>query len=241
MPDPTSTSTELAAAFQEIRERMTAAIARRGPGPEVRLIGVSKRQPLDKIAAAYAAGLHDFGENYAQELRDKLRDWPADRPARWHYIGALQSNKLKTIVGKVALIHTVDRVELIQQIDRLAGKAGLVQEFLIEVNLAGETQKAGVEPAAVPALLDACAGIEHGRCVGLMIIPPADDPEATRPYFRSLRELRDHLNQGLRDGPARPNVDLRELSMGMSADFEVAIEEGATLVRVGTAIFGARG
>lgn len=242
MPDETSTptQTEIAAALQAIRDRIAAAVARRGDGPEVRLIGVSKRQALDKIEAAHAAGLVDFGENYAQELRDKLRDWPSDWPSdrgvRWHYIGALQSNKLKYIVGKVALIHTVDRVELIQLIDRLAGKAGLVQEFLIEVNLAGETQKAGVEPSALPALLDACAGLEHARCVGLMIIPPADEPEATRPYFRALRELRD----GLGDGPARPNVDLRELSMGMSADFEVAIEEGATLVRVGTAIFGSR-
>lgn len=239
MSDPTSTFTEIAIALQAIRDRIAAAVARRGPGPDVRLIGVSKLQPLEKIIAAHAAGLFDFGENYAQELRDKLREWPSDRSARWHYIGALQSNKLKYIVGKVELIHTVDRIELIQPIDRLAAKAGVVQEFLIEVNLAAETQKAGVEPAGIPALLDACGKIEHARCVGLMIIPPADEPEATRPYFRSLRELRDQLNQ-LREGPARPNVDLRELSMGMSADFEVAIEEGATLVRVGTAIFGSR-
>jgi pyridoxal phosphate enzyme (YggS family) len=219
-----------------LRERIAAAVARRGPGPDVRLIGVSKLQPLAKITAAAAAGLHDFGENYAQELRDKLRDWPIEHAVRWHYIGALQSNKLKYLVGKVTLIHTVDRVELIQQIDRVAARAGVVQEFLIEVDLAGETQKAGAEPAALPSLLDACAHIERARCVGLMIIPPADEPEATRPYFRSLRELRDQLNVG----PTRPNVDLRELSMGMSADFEVAIEEGATLVRVGTAIFGVR-
>jgi pyridoxal phosphate enzyme (YggS family) len=245
MPDPNSTSStsatspEIAAALQVLRDRIAAAVARRGPGPEVRLIGVSKLQPLEKIAAAYAAGLSDFGENYAQELRDKLREWPSDRSARWHYIGALQSNKLKYIVGKVALIHTVDRIDLIPQIDRLAGRAGVVQEFLIEVNLAGETQKAGVDPAALAALLDACAHLEHARCIGLMIIPPADEPEATRPYFRALRELRDQINHA-RDGAPRPNVDLRELSMGMSADFEVAIEEGATLVRVGTAIFGSR-
>jgi pyridoxal phosphate enzyme (YggS family) len=239
MPDETSTATDLDAALQTLRDRIAAAVARRGPGPEVRLIGVSKRQPLNKIAAAHAAGLRDFGENYAQELRDKLREWPSDRPARWHYIGALQSNKLKYIVGKVALIHTVDRVELIQQIDRLAARAGLVQAFLIEVNLADEHQKAGVDPAALPDLLDACAQVEHARCVGLMIIPPADEPEATRPYFRALRELRERLTLD-RAGHSRRNVDLRELSMGMSADFEVAIEEGATLVRVGTAIFGAR-
>jgi pyridoxal phosphate enzyme (YggS family) len=222
-----------------LHARIAAAVARRGPGPDVRLIGVSKRQPLEKITAAHAAGLQDFGENYAQELRDKLREWPSEQLVRWHYIGALQSNKLKYLVGKVALIHTVDRATLIHEIDRIATRAGVVQEFLIEVDLAGESQKAGADPAVLPTLLDACAHAERARCVGLMIIPPVPldgEPEATRPYFRSLRELRDQLQ-----GAARPNVDLRELSMGMSADFEVAIEEGATLVRVGTAIFGARG
>ena len=231
---------EVAENLAALRERIAAAITRRGPGPEVRLIGVGKKQPLAKLEAAWAAGLRDFGENYAQELRDKLRDWPPEHEVRWHYIGALQSNKLKYLVGKVALIHTVDRVELIRQIDTLAARAGVIQEFLVEVNLGGEAQKAGVDPAGVEPLLEACAEFEHARCVGLMIIPPVDEPQAqeqaSRGYFRSLRGLRDRL----RDGPARGNVDLRELSMGMSADFEVAIEEGATLVRVGTAIFGAR-
>lgn len=227
---------ELPERLAAVRERIEAAIERRGPGPDVRLLGVGKKQPLAKLEAAYLAGLRDFAENYAQELRDKLREWPPEHPVRWHYIGALQSNKLKYLVGKVALIHTVDRVELIRQIDALAGRAGVVQEFLIEVNLGGEAQKAGVDPSAVETLLDACGEFEHARCVGLMIIPPVDEPQASRTYFRELRELRDHL----RDGTARPNVDLRELSMGMSGDFEIAIEEGATLVRVGTAIFGAR-
>jgi pyridoxal phosphate enzyme (YggS family) len=234
-----STSSEAEAIAQRllgIRERIAAAVERRGPGPEVRLIGVSKRQPLSKIVAAHAAGLRDFGENYAQELRDKLREWPAEREARWHYIGALQSNKLKYMVGKTALIHTVDRAELIEAIDRRAGREGVVQEFLIEVDLAGEAQKAGAPPAEIPELLDTCVAAEHARCVGLMIIPPVGEPEDTRRYFRELRELRDRL----REGPARENVELRELSMGMSADFEVAIEEGATLIRVGTAIFGPR-
>jgi pyridoxal phosphate enzyme (YggS family) len=235
-----SERTEISDNLVTLRGRIAAAVARRGPGPEVRLIGVGKRQPLEKLAEAHAAGLHDFGENYAQELRDKLREWPSEHAVRWHYIGALQSNKLKYLVGQVALIHTVDRVELIEQIDRmvdrLAARADVVQEFLIEVNLAGEAQKAGADPAELPTLLDACTKLERSRCVGLMIIPPADEPEATRPYFSRLRELRDQLSSG----PPRPNVDLRELSMGMSADFEVAIEEGATLVRVGTAIFGAR-
>jgi hypothetical protein len=228
---------EIADNLRAIEARIAAAIARRGPGPNVRLIGVSKRQSLSKMAAAHAAGLRDFGENYAQELRDKLSAWPAERAMNWHYIGAIQSNKLKYIVGKVALIHTVDRVELIDAIDRRAVAAGVTQEILLEVNLGGEAQKAGVAPEQLPALLDACAAAQQLRCVGLMIIPPVDDPEATRAYFRRLRELRDELSAG----PPRDRVELRELSMGMSADFEQAIEEGATLVRVGTAIFGARG
>lgn len=230
---------EIADKLATIRARIDAAVARRGEGPEVRLIGVSKRQPLAKLLAAQAAGLRDFGENYAQELRDKQRDWPPELPANWHYIGAIQTNKLKYLVGKTALIHTVDRPELITAIDERAARLGVVQDILIEVALAGEAQKAGAAPERVPELLDACAQTEHGavRCVGLMIIPPAaEDPEQTRPWFRDLRQL---LHE-LRGGPARVNVELVELSMGMSADFEVAIEEGATLVRVGTAIFGER-
>ena len=231
--------TDLSARLASIRARIDAAIARRGPGPEVRLIGVGKRQPLDKLLAAHAAGLRDFGENYAQELRDKQQAWPPELDVRWHYIGALQANKLKYLVGKTALIHTVDRPELITAIDERAARLGVTQPFLLEVALAGEQQKAGVAPDRIPELLDACAQTEHGaaRCVGLMIIPPAaDDPEQTRAWFRDLRQLAERL----REGPERANVELRELSMGMSADFEVAIEEGATLVRVGTSIFGAR-
>jgi pyridoxal phosphate enzyme (YggS family) len=219
-----------------VRDRIAAALARRGPGPEVRLVGVGKKQSLDKLLAAHEAGMRDFGENYAQELRDKLTAWPSDRPATWHFIGALQTNKLKYVVGK-ALIHTVDRIELLHAIDQRAARLGVIQEFLVEVDLAGETQKAGVQPDELPALLDACAELGAVRCVGLMIIPPVEgDPETSRAWFRRLRELHERL----RDSP-RPHVDLRELSMGMSGDFEQAIEEGATLVRVGTAIFGARG
>jgi len=230
----------IAERLQSIRARIDAAHERRGPrqSPAPRLIGVSKRQPLARLAAAYAAGLREFGENYAQELRDKLSDWqPGD--VNWHYIGALQTNKLKYLVGKTALIHTVDRPELIAAIDQRAARAQVIQPFLIEVGLAGEQQKPGAPPERVAELLDACAQTEHGaaRCVGLMVIPPAAvDPEQSRPWFRELRRLRDSLSAG----PLRANVDLRELSMGMSADFEVAIEEGATLVRVGTAIFGER-
>lgn len=235
--------TTVAENLRAIRERVDAAMARRGPGPAVTLVGVSKRQPLAKLQAAAAAGLEDFGENYAQELRDKQRDWPtlAEAGGRWHFIGAVQSNKLKYLVGKTALIHTVDRASLIAAIDRRAAAAGVVQEFLLEVAIAGEAQKAGAAPSDLPALLDACRDAEHGaaRCAGLMIIPPAGEPEQTRRWFRELRALRDRLRSELRRGDTE-RIDLRHLSMGMSADFEVAIEEGATLVRVGTAIFGPR-
>ena len=222
----------------DVRGRMKAAHGRSEVGgPAPRLIGVSKRHPLDTLVAAGAAGLEDFGENYAQELRDKLSAWSSDAH-RWHFIGALQSNKLKYMVGRVQLIHTVDRASLIHAIDRRAASQGLVQDFLVQVDLADESQKAGISPSDLSALLDVCGQTEHGaaRCVGLMIIPPAGTPEHTRRWFRALRELRD----ALLGGPERARVDLRELSMGMSADFEVAIEEGATLVRVGTALFGPR-
>lgn len=239
-PDP-ALATEIGDRLRRVRERIAAAVDRRGPGPAPTLIGVSKRQALAKLIAAHAAGLRDFGENYAQELRDKLADWPEERgDARWHYIGAIQSNKLKYMVGKTALIHTVDRPELIAAIDRRAARAEIVQDFLIEVDLAGESQKAGVRPEAIAPLLDACATSEHqaARCTGLMIIPPPsppDQPEQSRRWFDALRELAEKLR-----GESRPMVELRELSMGMSADYEQAIEAGATLVRVGTAIFGPR-
>lgn len=215
-----------------IRERVEAAVARRGDGDPVTLIGVSKRQPVDAIRAAQAAGLRDFGENYAQELRDKAGELAA-LELRWHFIGGLQSNKVKYVVG-TSLIHTVDRPSLLTAIDKRARSQGLVQDVLVEVNL-GEEQKAGVAADAVAPLLDAFAATEHTRCIGLMVIPPPGDPEQTRPHFRALRRLRDALA-----ATARARVDLRHLSMGMSTDFEVAIEEGATLVRVGTAIFGPR-
>lgn len=216
-----------------VREAIAAAIERRGPGPEVTLIGVSKRQPIAAIEAAQAAGLTDFGENYAQELAGKITAIGHDPPT-WHFIGALQSNKIKLVLGK-ALIHTVDRPALVDALQARAAREGLVQELLVEVALAGEAQKAGIAEAEVPALLDRIAASPALRCRGLMIIPPVDEPEASRRWFARLRELRDRLA-----ADARPGVDLHHLSMGMSADFGVAIEEGATLVRVGTAIFGAR-
>lgn len=219
-----------------VRDQIAAAIDRRGPGPAVTLIGVGKKQPVQALHAALQAGLHDLGENYAQEFASKLADpGLAALAPRWHFIGALQSNKVRTVVGH-ALIHTVDRPSLITALAARARALALTQDLLIEVNLAGEAQKAGVAPEALPALLDAVAR-EAGvlRCVGLMLIPPADDdPERARPHFAALRELAAHAAAG------RPHVELRELSMGMSGDFAVAIAEGATMVRIGTAIFGPR-
>lgn len=217
--------------LREIRERIASAEARRGPGPVVTLIGVAKHQPIEAVRAALDAGLTDIGENYAQELRAR-QDALGER-GRWHFIGGLQSNKVKLVVGR-ALIHTVDRTSLVAAIAGKARAAGASQAVLIEVNLGDEGQKAGAAPQAVDGLLDAIAG-EGGAvvCRGLMAIPPPGTPEQTRPHFAALRELAARL-------APRPHCELRELSMGMSADYEVAIEEGATLVRVGTALFGAR-
>jgi pyridoxal phosphate enzyme (YggS family) len=226
---------DIAGNLARVREQIAEAVRRRGPGPEVTLIGVGKRQPPAALAAALAAGLQDLGENYAQEFVSKQTAPELTNHApRWHFIGALQSNKVRHVVG-AALIHTVDRRSLVAAIATRARALGISQDVLVEVNLGGEAQKAGIDPDALPELLDAIAG-EAGalRCRGLMVIPPVDSPDRVRPYFTALREL------AARHGAGRPHVELRELSMGMSGDFAVAIEEGATMVRVGTAIFGAR-
>jgi pyridoxal phosphate enzyme (YggS family) len=228
-----SAASDVGARLEQVRARIEAAIARRGPGPAVRLVGVSKRQPLSAIEAAAAAGLEDFGENYAQELQGKQAARPG-APWRWHFIGALQHNKVRLVVG-CALVHTVDRERLLPALESHAAALGRVQDVLVQVNVAGEEGKAGIAPAALPGLLDRFAELPHVRCRGLMLIPPAAEPEATRTHFRALRRLAEEQAHH-----ARPGVELCELSMGMSADYEVAIEEGATLVRVGTAIFGER-
>lgn len=216
----------IAARLAVVRARIDAACAVAGRDPaEVTLVAVSKKHPAAAIREAYAAGQRDFGENYAQELRDKMRELDDLPDIRWHAIGHLQANKAKYVAGK-ALVHTLDRADLAQELVRRAG--GTVA-CLVEVNVADEPQKSGVSPDDLPerlAELRAVAGLELR---GLMCIPPdADDPEDTRRWFRRLRELRDTLLPG------------GALSMGMSHDYAVAIEEGATLVRVGTAIFGAR-
>ena len=227
----------LAGRLEAVRSKMRAATLRRPAElrdePEPRLVAVSKRHRLEAIEDVLALGQLDFGENYAQEFRDKLAARPEDDAIRWHFIGQLQSNKIKYLVGN-CLIHTVDRVSLLEVLERRAASAGVTQSFLVEVN-AGEAQKGGVDPAGLGALLDAVGDHPHLHCAGLMTMAPAVEAAATRPYFRRLRELRDREARKDRRG-----VELRELSMGMSGDFEVAIEEGATLVRVGSAIFGER-
>ncbi|HWB78706.1 MAG TPA: YggS family pyridoxal phosphate-dependent enzyme [Nannocystaceae bacterium] len=215
-----------------IAARIAAARARAG-GHAVRLVAVSKKQPVAAITAAIAAGVRDFGENYAQELDTKRAALPSPE-LRWHAIGPIQRNKVKLVVG-THLIHTVDRPELLAAIEARAAALSLVQDVLVQVNLVAEASKSGLAPADLPALLDRFAATPHVRCRGLMLIPPIGDPAQTRTHFAALREL------SVREAAHhRPNVELAELSMGMSDDFEIAIEEGATLVRVGTALFGAR-
>lgn len=229
----------IAANLARVRAQVEDAVARRGPGPTPTLIGVSKRQPAAAVLAALRAGLTDFGENYAQELAAKAAEVPGPR---WHFIGPLQSNKARAVVAAAAILHTVDRPALLpalaKEVRRRDAELPAPRPFpvLVEVNLGEEPQKAGVPPAALPALLDAFAAHPELRCVGLMAIPPEGPPEATRPSFARLRELLRRAAE-----TPRPHVALTELSMGMSGDFGVAIEEGATMVRVGTAIFGPRG
>jgi pyridoxal phosphate enzyme (YggS family) len=240
----TTRAQEIARNLEAVRARIASAerAAGRADG-SARLIAVSKTMPAGDVQAALAHGQHDFGENYAQELRDKRAALQVAIPdaaagPRWHYIGPIQSNKVKYLAGQVALVHTVDAPALLPELERRAAGTGgaSIQDCLVQVNVAGEAQKRGLAPADLPALLDGFAACPHLRCVGLMLIPPlTEDPEAARPHFQALRRLRDEQARA-----SRPQVELRELSMGMSHDLEVAIAEGATLVRVGTAIFGER-
>ncbi len=229
---------DIAQNLQQVGDRLRAACRRAGRAPEeVSLVCVSKTLPAAQVSAAHAAGARDFGENYGQELRDKAAQLAHLPGLRWHFIGPLQRNKIKYAVGTATLIHSVHSVELVREVERRAAAAGLQQEVLVQLNLSGEATKSGIAGGDLDRLLEAFAGCGSCRCVGLMTLPPAfDDPRRARPHFAELRRLRDRAARA-----PRPNVDLRHLSMGMSGDFEVAVEEGATLVRVGTAIFGARG
>lgn len=199
---------------------------------DVRLVAVSKTKPTDVILDAYRAGQTAFGENYAQEFRSK-RDELTKFPLEWHFIGHLQSNKAKLIVGKCTLIHTLDRLSLAQEIEKIAAAQGIVQSCLIEVKTSKEDSKTGCAPDAVADLLKQLSPLTHISVTGLMTIGTlTDDREKTRREFRLLRELRDELNRA-----TLAREPLRELSMGMSSDYDIAIAEGATLIRVGAKIF----
>ena len=219
----------------EIRQRIRTAAEAAGRDPSsVRLVAVSKTRPAADIIEAYRAGQTDFGENYIQELTGKL-EHVAD-PVEWHVIGHLQSNKVKYIAGRVALIHSVDRLSLAEEISRQWGRLGKICDVLIQVNISGESTKSGTTEEGAPQLVKNCALLPNIKVQGLMTMPPYfDDPEAARPCFAELRRLSDLI-----EAAGIPGVEMRELSMGMSGDFEAAIQEGATLVRVGTAIFGER-
>jgi len=232
----------LAERLRVVRERISAIVAQRGSG-ETRLIAVSKGHPASLVRTAYELGERDFGENYVQELTQKaeaLIDLPG---LRWHMIGHLQRNKAKHVVEHAAAVHAVDSLSLLEELGKRAAGRDVPAErrafgddprlpLLVEVSIAGEAQKSGCEPAELAALLDAAERTPGVRVVGLMCVPPlSDDPLATRPHFDAMARLREEHG-----GAAR----LPELSMGMTGDFEQGILAGATLVRVGTAIFGTR-
>lgn len=225
----------ISANLAAINRRIRTAAEKAGRDPaSVRLVAVSKTRPSADIIEAYQAGQTVFGENYIQELVPKLAE--VSEAVQWHVIGHLQSNKVKYIAGQVALIHSVDRISLAQEIDRQWGRLGKVCNILIQVNISGEATKSGTTEEGAIQLVQECALLPNINVCGLMTMPAFfDNPEAARPFFAELRRLSEVIAAQQIAG-----VSMTELSMGMSGDFEAAIEEGATLVRVGTAIFGER-
>ena len=224
----------IAANLAAVRGRLEAAARAAGrPPASVRLIAVSKTFPPECLRAAAAAGQREFGENRVQEALQKVGEL-ADLEIGWHLIGHLQSNKARRAVAAFQCIHSIDSLDLLLRTDRAAADAGASPELLVQVDLAGETTKFGAPEADVPRLFE--ADLTAAKLVGLMVLPPwTENPEEARPWFSRLRRLRDRLAA---EGVAPDR--LRELSMGMSHDFEAAIQEGSTMVRVGTAIFGKR-
>ena len=222
--------------LQTVRSRLDAAARRADRDPTtVRLIAVSKTFSADAVRAAWSAGQIDFGENKVQEGLQKI-EATADIKIRWHLIGHLQSNKAKKAATAFQCIHSIDSIELLKKVDAAAADAGAAPEILVQVDLAGETTKFGAAADVARRIVDATESLRAARMTGLMLIPPwNEDQEQTRPWFVKLRELRD---QWVAEGLSA--TSLAQLSMGMSHDFEAAIEEGATMVRIGTAIFGKR-
>lgn len=220
---------------QETRLKIYNAAAAAGRNPEqVRLVAVSKTRPACDVIECMAAGQKVFGENYVQELA--LKAAQIECQVEWHFIGHLQSNKVRNIAGLVTLIHSVDRLSLAEEISRQWGKLGLNCDILLQVNVSGEKSKSGTTIEDTLRLVRDVSQLSNIKVKGLMTMPPFfDDPEEARPFFAELKKLSEQIEQ-----EKITNIDMQELSMGMSGDFEVAIQEGATLVRVGTAIFGSR-
>ena len=227
----------IAERFKEVKKRVDDAAARSGRDPEdIKLVAVTKTHPASEINEAIAAGATDIGENRVQEILEKIEDVS---PVRWHLIGHLQTNKVRQVIDKVVMIHSVDSLKLAREIDKRAAAAGLKMDVLIEINSAMEETKSGIAAGDLKQLvIDITAECENVRVCGIMCIPPiAADPEDSRPYFKEAAELfEDMKSWQLPPGKFAPT----ELSMGMSGDFEVAVEEGATIVRVGSSIFGPR-
>jgi hypothetical protein len=221
----------IAERYQAVVRQVADAADRVGrPADDVRIVAVTKTVGVAEVRAALTAGLHDFGENRVREFEGKFGLFP---DARWHFIGTLQTNKVKDVVGKACLIHSVDSLHLLGVIDHKAAGIDVVQPLLLQVNVSGEQAKHGFEPHEVADVLVEAAHLPHVAVKGLMTIAPLGRAQDARPVFRELRELRDSLSVSAPNG-----VELGELSMGMTNDYSVAIEEGATIVRIGRAIFG---
>lgn len=222
--------------LKHVKDQISEAAVACGRDPEtVKLVAVSKTVPTDRILAAIKAGVTDLGENYIQEAREKIEAL-REKNVSWHFIGHLQSNKAKYAVRLFDLIHSIDSLKLAKELNKRASALGKVQKILVQVNISGEATKSGIETEQAVRLVGQIAPLENISIQGLMTMPPFfNAPEKVRPYFKALKNLQDLIRD-----EAITNVHMTELSMGMSGDFAAAIEEGATLVRVGTAIFGGR-
>ena len=221
--------------IEKIKERIETSAKRAGRNADdITLVAVSKTFPVEYVEEAYNAGIRDFGENYIQEAVEKIDS--TDIPVRWHFMGHLQSNKARIAVRYFPIIHSVDSKKLLKRINRIAKEVGKVPEVMIEVNLVGEESKFGVDPDEVYQILAEAENCENVKVCGLMLLPPFyDDPEKNRINFRKLKEIADGI-----DKMNYSNWENRYLSMGMTDDFEIAIEEGSNMIRVGRAIFGPR-
>lgn len=228
---------ELRENYREVEKRVAEACGRAGRDrSEVTLIAVSKTKPLEDILSVESFGQKTFGENRVQELLQKIENTPSERVMDWHLIGHLQTNKVRQVVGKTVLIHSVDSFKLAEIIDKESEKRGFCSDILMEINIGSEESKFGVSPDDAGELARRIGTLDHVHLKGLMTVAPiVSDPSDARPFFRRMKELFVDINNKNYD-----NVTMSVLSMGMSSDFEIAIEEGATMVRVGTGIFGER-